>query len=80
MQAMGIDEVSQDAGILRPHDTLALRARDVPGAVALVVDGGASLTFRRWDEQSSAFARGPDRPRPAPRRPARPAGRQRPAR
>jgi acyl-CoA synthetase (AMP-forming)/AMP-acid ligase II len=60
---MGTDEASPDAGIprghdLRPHDALATRAREVPDAVALMVDGGASLTFRRWDERSNAFARG----------------------
>jgi acyl-CoA synthetase (AMP-forming)/AMP-acid ligase II/acyl carrier protein len=55
---MGTDEASQDAGFLTPQDTLAARAREVPDAVALRVDGGADLTFRRWDEQSSAFARG----------------------
>jgi acyl-CoA synthetase (AMP-forming)/AMP-acid ligase II/acyl carrier protein len=55
---MGTDEARPDAGILVPHDALVARAREVPEAVALVVDGGESLTFRRWDEQSSAFARG----------------------
>jgi acyl-CoA synthetase (AMP-forming)/AMP-acid ligase II/acyl carrier protein len=55
---MRTDEARQDAGILTPEDALAARAREVPDAVALMVDGGASLTFRRWDEQSSAFAQG----------------------
>jgi acyl-CoA synthetase (AMP-forming)/AMP-acid ligase II/acyl carrier protein len=55
---MGTGKVGQDAGVLTPQDALAARAREVPDAVALIVDGGASLTFRRWDEESSAFARG----------------------
>jgi long-chain acyl-CoA synthetase len=55
---MRTDDARPDESILTPADALAARAREVPDAVALVVDGGASLTFRRWDEQSSAFARG----------------------
>jgi acyl-CoA synthetase (AMP-forming)/AMP-acid ligase II len=39
-------------------DVLAGRARDVPDAVALLVDGGGQLSFRRWEDQSNAFARG----------------------
>jgi acyl-CoA synthetase (AMP-forming)/AMP-acid ligase II/acyl carrier protein len=39
-------------------DVLANRARDVPDALALLVDGGGELSFRRWEDQSNAFARG----------------------
>ena len=39
-------------------DVLADRARDVPDALALLVDGGRQLSFRRWEDQSNAFARG----------------------
>jgi len=39
-------------------DVLADRVRDCPDEVALIVDGGSRLTFRRWEERSNAFARG----------------------
>jgi acyl-CoA synthetase (AMP-forming)/AMP-acid ligase II/acyl carrier protein len=42
----------------RVPDLLAERARTSPDHVALVVDGGASLTYREWQQRSSDGARG----------------------
>lgn len=41
-------------------DVLTARAWLEPDVVGLIVDGGGSLTFGRWDQRSNAFARGLD--------------------
>lgn len=42
----------------RVPDLLRERASVAPGHVALVVDGGASLTYGAWEQRSGALARG----------------------
>lgn len=46
------------AAATRVPDLLSLRAAAAPAHAALIVHGGATLTYRAWDRRSNALARG----------------------